>query len=413
MAKLKNTPASVGAGTKAGKIFAGAKVKDAGDRLSEKKYAIKGRDGNPLRWGSKNVETASEKDHAIVGVWFKRTMQKAGVPGITLTDWEKSLLADHVEKGRWVGDVAGAYYGGGADPSDYVPNTHVKALMDDTVSGGLFLTPYEFDSNIVTLPLLHSEVFSLCDVVPVSARRIDTARLNNLSLTWGQNPGTALTPFNTASLVSEIPTPTYPVAGAIELDNNMLVDSPVNIGAKVTELYSERLKAELDRVIVNGNGYNEPLGVTNTSGLVTVNADNGTGGPPTVSDYESLIFSVQKQYRQKDWNPAFVANDTSYRRARAIPVGPGDERRVMGMDNQSYTLLDYQYKVQNDIPNTRILFGCWKRYRAYQRLGSEVVVTREGRQLTLTNTTLVVIRARFGGQPIDPNAFALMTDAQS
>ena len=86
---------------------------------------------------------------------------------------------------------------------------------------------------------------------------------------------------------------------------------------------------------------------------------------------------------------------------------------MFGMDEQSYTLLDYKYAVQNDVPNSKILFGCWKRYRAYQRLGSEVVVTREGRALALSNTTLVVVRSRFGGQPIDANAFALMSDAQS
>ena len=408
------TPASVGANTKAAKVLGGARVKDASERLCSKKFAVKGRDGNALMWGAKAVETPSERDNAVVGVWWKHLMRKQGVPNVTLTEFERALLNETIQKGRWVGDVPGrGYYGGGADPSDFVPNMQVKSLLDDTVSGGLFLAPVEFDSAVITYPLLHGEIFPLVDVVPVTGRRIQGATVGNVSMSWGTAAGTAVQPYNTASLVGELSTPVYPLTGAIEISNELMNDSPVNIGATVTQLYAERQKAELDRVIIAGNGYTEPTGIANTSGLVTVNSDNGTGGPPTVSDYEGLIFSVAKQYRAKEWNPAFMANDTTYRRARAIPVGPGDERRVFGMDHQSYQLLDYPYRISNDVPNTRILFGCWKRYRMYQRLGSEVTVTREGRALTLSNTTLVAVRSRFGGRVVDANAFALMTDAQS
>jgi len=82
------------------------------------------------------------------------------------------------------------------------------------------------------------------------------------------------------------------------------------------------------------------------------------------------------------------------------------------MDEQSYTLLGYPYKIQNDMNNNNIIFGCMRKYRMYQRLGNEVVVERGGRQLALTNLTLIVIRSRFGGQPVDANAFAQTTNAQ-
>ena len=412
MAKLKaKTPASL-KGTAAGKLFNGVSVKDATSRLCEKKYPIT-KNGQALKWAGRPCETASEKDNAIIGVWFKRLMQKSGVPGIVMTEFEKSVLAEQVTKGRWVGDVNGRYYGG-ADPSDFAPVHEVKALLDDTASGGIFLTPYEYDSNVVTLPLLSGQVFPMVDLVPVTARRIEGAKMQNMTLQWGNAAGTQITPFNTAALVSELATPVYPVAGAIELSNEMLADSPVNVGAKVTELFSERLKSELDRVVVSGNGYNEPLGILNTTGLVTVPSDFGASGPPTVSDYEALTFAVQKQYRESGWNPAFVSNDTTYRRARGIQVGSGDERRVFGTnDQQEYKLLGYDAKIQNDVTNSKIIFGCWKRYRMFQRLGSEVTVEQGGRTLRLANTSLVVIRSRFGGQPIDGNAFALMNDAQA
>jgi HK97 family phage major capsid protein len=400
-------------GTKAAKLVNGARVKDASERLSTKKYGVKNpRTGNPLAWCNKPCETASEKDHAIIGVWFKNTLRKQGVP-VHLSEFEKSLLAETVQKGRWVGQHPDGRYFGGSDSSDFVPTTMVKALLDDTISGGIEITPYEFDSNVITFPLLSGELFPLVEVVPVTARRIKGGTIQNPTLVWGVASGVALQPYNTAQLVAPLDTVVWPVGGALEIGNEMIADSPVNLGATITTLYGERLKAELDKVIMAGNGYNQPLGVTNTSGLVNVTSDNASGGPPTVSDYEGLIFSVAKQYRDKDWNCAFAANDTTYRRARGIQVGPGDERRVLGMSHQEYKVLDYDFKIQNDTPNNKIVFGAWKRYRMYQRLGSEVVVTREGRQLSLANTTLVVIRSRFGGQPVDINSFALMANAQS
>jgi HK97 family phage major capsid protein len=398
-------------GSKSSKLWQAARVKDAGERLSTKTFTLKNRDGNPIQWGGKTLETTSEFAAGVTGVWFKKLLQRSGVP-VVLTDFEKCLLAEHIEKGRWVGDAAGVYYGGGS-ATDYVPNATVKSLLDDTISGGLFLAPVEFDSNIITLPLLSGELFPLVDVVPVTGRRIMSATVQNLSLAWGVAGGTPIQPFNTSGLVSEFSTPVFPLSGAIEIGNDLMSDSPVQIGNTAIGLYGERLKTELDRVIVVGDGVTQPLGLLNSVGLTNVTTDAGAGGPPTVSDYESLLFAVPKQYREKSWNPVFVANDASYRRARGIPVGPGDERRVFGMTHNDYTLLDHPYKIQNDLPNSRILFGCMSRYRMYQRLGSEVVVERGGRQLALTNTTLIVIRSRFGGQPVDGQSFAATADAQS
>src|SRR5205823_1985145 len=106
------------------------------------------------------------------------------------------------------------------------------------------------------------------------------------------------------------------------------------------------------------------------------------------------------QYRLLELNPAFVGNDTTYRRFRGTPVGPGDQRRVFGLNEQSYQLLEYPYRVQNDLTNNKLIFACLKKYRMYQRLGMEVVREAGGRNLTLANTSLIGLRARFGGRMV-------------
>lgn len=398
-------------GGKAGDLWRGARVKDAGSRLSVKRWSVKRPDGRPLLFGSTALEHPSERDKAVLGVWFKLALRRNGM-AVEFNEFERSLLAEAAEQDRWVGTTpGGVYYGGG--PDGFAPATTVKALLDDTTSGGLFLNPVTLDQSIVVAPLLSGQLFPLVDLVPVQGRRVTTPAMANMQMSWGAASGTAVQPFSTAGLISPLDCAVMPVNGYIEIGNDLLADSPVEIGGTIVGLFGERLKAELDRVLAVGNGTSEPLGIVNTSGLAAVSSDSGVGGPPTVSDYEALIFSVPLQYRQKDWNPCFVGNDVSYRRARGIAVGPADERRVFGMDEGSYQLLEYPYRVANDLANTQVLFGCLKKYRLFARLGMEVVRESGGRTLTLSNTSLIGLRARYGGRVVDGAAFALMSDCQN
>jgi hypothetical protein len=131
-----------------------------------------------------------------------------------------------------------------------------------------------------------------------------------------------------------------------------------------------------------------------------------------------LIFGVAPQYRLLDLSPCFIGSDTSYRRFRGIQVGPADERRVFGQgmmgtdDTQRYQLFEYKWRPSADLPNTKIIFGCLKKFRMYQRAGYDIVRESGGRTLTLSNTSLVGLRGRFGGQVMDANAFALTVNAQ-
>lgn len=414
------SPASIKAGSKAGAMLTSARVKDASERLSKSKHAVKRPDGSALVYGGRPVETSSEYDLAAVGVFVKSVLRRQGV-GVELSEFERGLLAELVEKGQWVGTVGNVYHGGG--PDGFVPNTRVKALLDDTLSGGLYITPVEFDSAIITKPLLTGQLSPYVDTRPVTGRRITTGVLENLSLTWGTPDGSPATPFDTNALVSPLDTAVYPVSGFIELGNDFLADTPVNVGSEVVALYGERLKSELDRVIAVGNGTNEPLGLANASGLTAVNSDMGAAGPPTVSDYEAMLFSVPLQYRLLDLNPAYVMNDTTYARASAIKVGPTDQRRVFGQQAPTttiggvgnapgYALFGQPVRISPNLTNNRVIFGGLKKYRLYQRLGGEFIVERGGRTLALSNKTLIGVRARFGGRVVDGAAFSSMSDAQ-
>jgi hypothetical protein len=229
--KKKTDPASL-KGTKAGDVFKSVVVKDAGARLSTKKFGVKGRDGNPLMWGKQACQTPSELEHAQHGVWFKRLMQKQGVPGVILTEWETNYSA------RWSRRPAGwgstpACRTTAAEPgrlraarrgAEGSPRRHrewrVAAVARDVRRGG------HHDS------VLSGELLPEVDLRPASGRRVQSAVINNVSMNWGTSPGSALQPFNTKDLVSELATPLFNLQGAIEVSNDLLSDSPVNIGSR-------------------------------------------------------------------------------------------------------------------------------------------------------------------------------------
>lgn len=410
------TPANL-KGTKAGAVMNSARVKDASESLCSKRYSLKRADGSALVYGGRALETSSEHDLAVIGVYTKTVLRRQGV-GVPLSEFERSLLGELVEKGGWVGTVGNTYFGGG--PDGHVPNVMVKALLDDTISGGIEITPSVFDDAIVVKPLLNGQLAPFVDLKPVTGRRVKSGTMQNLTVAWGVPDGAAAPVFDTSSLIGPLDTPIFPVVGFVELGRDFEADTPVAIGTLVVEQYSERLKAELDRVIAVGNGTSEPLGIANTSGITLVQSDMGSAGPATVSDYEALMFTVPLQYRLSDMNACFISNDTSYARLSGIKVGPTDQRRVFGTQSSiggtqqapMYSAFGQPVRISPNLTNNKIVYGGLKKYRLYQRLGGEFFAERGGRTLTLSNKILMGVRARFGGQVADASAFALMTDAQ-
>ena len=388
-------------------VFSNVRVKAPSERYSTtKSVGTHSKTGQPVRdERGREVRSPSELENAKAGAFLKHLAAKSGVAGVVLTEHEQELLTETCEKDTWAGHVNGEYKYG-------VPMS--KALLDDVTSGGLEITPIWFDENIIQFPLLNGELFPFVDLVEVPrGRRIEGASVGNPTVTWGTTDGTAIVPFDTSALVSAIDTTVFGVSVGVEIGLDFLSDSPADVGRILTENIGQRLLAELDNVIAKGDGTTQPQGIFNASGLTVKASENGNPGPPTVADYEGLLFAVGKQYRNRAMRPAFVANDTTYSRARGIAVSGTDQRRVFGLSEQSYSLLEYPYRIQNNLVNTSIAFGALAKYRMYRRIGQAVKFETGGKELTTKNLGLLVVRGRYGGKVVDANAFAVMTDAQS
>jgi HK97 family phage major capsid protein len=285
-----------------------------------------------------------------------------------------------------------------------------KALLSDSTSGGVSVNPNFFDANLVTFPLLSGELFPMVTLSDVPrGSTVSTASVATPTMAWGTGEGTSMPLFDTASLISAITSSIYPVMASIEVGRDFLSDAAANVGQILQEVLGERFAAELDKVIAGGNGTNRPEGITVASGLGSATFGGTT---VTVDDYESLLFGVAKQYRTSN-RCAFLSNDVSYRRARAIPVAATWASRVFGMNEEDYQLLGRPYKIQQDLANTVAVFGDMSRYRLYRRQGFTIEWHTQGQYLARKNIALLVCRGRFGGKVMDGSAFCKATDAQA
>lgn len=368
------------------------------------------------------IDMPTEFTKALTGAVFKHkalaAMKASGaaIPAhMQMKQVEIDLLNYAVHECRWIGGTKQHDYEG-----EKLTELDRKNILDDSLSGGLEAVPIEFDSAVILTPLLSGEVFPLVNVTNVSRRRIEAVKIANLNLTWGTASGTGITPFNTDSLISSMDTNIYPLVAAIEMGEDFLADSPINIGSIVTNLYGEAFKKELDDTITYGNGTNRPEGVFIASGLATVSSAGGAGTDPQVGDYEGLIFGVGKQYLQEAGmgagsRAAFVGSLTSYRRSRGIPVGTSDARRVFGMDHMSYRMFDFKYAINESQGNANIGFFCFNRYRLYRRQGQEVIFVNGNTDFELAkrNTRGLVLRSRWGGQLELSTAGVKITDAKA
>lgn len=396
------------------KVFQRFEPVDAGHRYSEKRYVQTNKHGqtvvNPF-YGHE-LETLSDGAAARHGVLLKHLAMKAGL-NLHLSDHERALFGEVVDKAAWSGKVNGEWVEGVRG---------VKSLIDDNSSGGLEIVPIEFDSDVITFPLLSGELFPHVDIRPIPrGRRVEGASIGTPTMQWGGFDDSAIDLFDTSSLVAPIDTTIFTIDGAIEVGRDFLSDSPVNVGSVLTGLIGQRLQEELDKVIAIGNGTTQPQGIFTGSGLSVVNTDNGGSGPPTLNDYLTLLFSLPKQYRTASMKPMFISNDTSYQRSRSIRIDPStpttDQRPVLTdgstMSFQSYMSCGLPHKIQNDIGNSSAAIVAMSRYRMYRRAGLEIRWESGGRSLATRNMMLLVFRARYGGRLMDTNAAAKWSDGQS
>jgi HK97 family phage major capsid protein len=278
------------------------------------------------------INTLSDLDKAICGAFFKWHLSKnhAGQPlpeAAKMTDHDRELMAFAINELPWSGEhtspMLGQYNMSPEVVGRKLTDFDRKALGDETTSGGQYLSPAVWDQAIITIPYLNGQFFRRVTVVPIKGRRVEGAIMTQVNISSQAQDHTQDIPLETtANFAAAFNTSIHVANGAILVSNDLMADSPVNIGQKLTEEYGKALLTWLDEQIQVGDGTTEPQGVFNASSIVTV---AGGGVAFTIAKYMDLIASVPYQYRQgvPAASRCVGGTDTSYWRARALAAGAG------------------------------------------------------------------------------------------
>ncbi len=375
--------------------------------LVHNKGALK---GQAAKYMGRELDSASQADLAVAGAYWKWCVNQqipTGTPlpaGVRMTEHDKHLVEYALHEMAWTGELKGGAIEVNARK---LSEFEIKALLDDSTSGGLEAAPIVFDDRVITTPLLTGELFPLVDVTPLSrGRRVEGWSISNPSFTSNVAEGTGIPTFDTSSFIAAFDNTIYTAVGAMELGYDFEDDTPNNVGAIVTDLYGRKALEWLDEQIAWGDGTNEPQGIFNAGMTDIGNPAAGAGGAAQVDDYEALLFGLAKQYRPRSQaaNCVYVGSDVTYKRARGIQVGASDERRVFGMDEESYSILGHSFRVPTcpsitaTTYNANCAFVNMSYYRLYRRLGLTMRIETGGKELALKNLMLMVLRMRWGGK---------------
>ncbi len=373
----------------------------AGQRVFEQGF------GGPVRY----LDLPSDLDKACAGVWAKRELLRSDRSGQlrgTMTDHDKQLLLYMAHEKNFGGNIT--------LQSDYecevinrrLTQFEIKTLLDDATSGGLEIAPIVFDDQIILTPLLFGELFPKVSVTNLPrGRRVEGASMLNMTLASGGADDSDIPLFSTTSLVSAFDTNMHAAVGAIEIGLDFLSDTPINIGSIVTTQYGQVLQAWLDEQIAIGDGSTEPEGIMNASGTSSVSFGSVAA---TVGVYEQLFFGIAKAFKgnTEKGRIAFCGTEVSYRRARAIPVGTADARRVFGPDIGDYMFMLHPFALNEAMANTQQFYANLAHYRMYRRLGMTIKTETGGKDLSRRNKMLITARSRWGGQ-LELGGYAAVT----
>ena len=373
--------------------------------FSEKSGKAHSQAGQPLMDNGHTINETSELDEAVIGAYCKYVCASAQRNGSksagfqALPQHDKELMLYAMKNMKWggIGPEGSDDDGKATICRRKLTELEQKALIDDATSGGTEAAPIVFDDRVIQAPLLNGELYPLVTTYPLErGRRVEGVSLSQVTSSWGGVDGTAISLFNTASYVSAFDTTIFRWEGAIEIGLDFLSDTPINFGQIITTQYGEQLLEDLDDVIAAGDGTTQPEGIIVKSGTTSV----AWGGATSLGNYESLRFGVAKAEHRKavKSSAVFCGTETSYQRARAIPVGTNDARRLGGMTYDSYNWMERPYKINESLTNAQIFYSILARYRMYRRHGLVMRSSTEGSTLMRSNVLLMIATARYGGQ---------------
>jgi HK97 family phage major capsid protein len=277
-----------------------------------------------------------------------------------------------------------------------------KALSEGDDGAGGYLVPADYRAELIRrLPEL-SELFPFVRRVPVSGDSGEFPKLSSdVSITWGRSENDALTETDPA--FTQLTWTARNMSAITYLSRELVSDANPNIVETITALFSEAVAAERDKMIAVGNGSSQPMGIYSAAGLDSV----AVGGALSYTKLVELKFALRRKYHR---GARWIMNSTNLQRVTALVDDNGmpifRDALVAG---ESPRLLGKEYSIQDDLPDSTVLFGDLSQYLWFDRERMVIESTSTGGDTFKKHQVAIKLVERCDGKPGLAEAFVKAT----
>jgi len=276
--------------------------------------------------------------------------------------------------------------------------TVLKVLSEGTPADGGFTVPQDFYNVLVQEIIEQTVMRNKVTVVPM--------KTNTLTIPMGEHgpdvywTAEGVTKTTTTMDFSQPTITAYKMAAIIYLTDELIDDSAFDLTNVLVKRFAEAVATEEDRVIVNGAGTTQPVGIF-VNGSVPTRACTALG--LTFTDIINLIYDLPVKFRS---NAAFLLHPQLVRELRLLQDGV---QRYLWSDpvaaGQPATIHGYPVIENYWCPQDQIAFGDYRYgYWLGDRQKMTVKITNDTETTFTQDKTAIRVVERIGGDVIMPNA---------
>jgi len=222
----------------------------------------------------------------------------------------------------------------------------VKAVMTEgTPASGGYLVPTEFYMEVIRLLRDASPIMQIANILPMSTwKRLIPRQLSNVSVGWVTEGGAkpvVNTGFGQLEQVAKV------MAAVIKCTDELLRDSAINLTAFLSQLISESMALEIERVALSGDTVaGDPFpGILTTSG---VNVTTMGGATVNFDDIIELLYSLNAANSQ---NAVIALNRTGLKKLLKLKDSQNRYLWQPPVGSIPATIWDVPYVICPTIPN--------------------------------------------------------------
>lgn len=260
-----------------------------------------------------------------------------------------------------------------------------KDLTIDSGSGGSYLVPQEYSSELLKMSAETSPIASRVRTINVS---VDSGRWPALDQYLTPTAGSGQTAFaggvvTTASPPGTTLTETQPsfemlewrlhkTGGYTEVDNELIEDSPTSIEALLSGLFTIAITAKRERNILRGSGVGEPLGI--------LNAASAIGISPATNNLFSWadVASMWSRFKSAGGQPVWIIHPGVWPDILTMELGSAGANAwtasmagAPGANLNGYSILTSEHMPQDDNAGNTLLADL-SAYLLFERSGLHI-----------------------------------------